>query len=134
MQENINIVKLIDGEEIICEVMDIGNGLTLIGPMHVVPDDGEYGMRLRNTLLLSDVTQFTVDYNKIMFIYKPSGVMVEYYVKALEYAKKHASPIINQQIVESTAGIDKLTRIADNNGDSIVTNSSIAAASNNMIN
>lgn len=134
MQHNINIVKLIDGEEIICEVNDSGNRLTLIGPMHVVPDDGEYGMRLRNTLLLSDATQFTVDYNKIMFIYKPSDVMVEYYVKALEYAKKYASPIINQQIVESTAGIDKLTRIDDNIGDGIARNSTITAASNTMIN
>lgn len=106
----IYIFKIISGEEYIGKLdaapynnMEYYN-ITL--PMAVVDGIDEYGgvtMKLRDAMLLSDDNILTIP-NKMMIAYYPaSKIMVEYYGKAVLYAKEYTKKKVEKQIKEATS-------------------------------
>lgn len=120
---NVQVVKLTSGDEIIGDVslqevsrrvgtvsgmMDV---VIIKSPMSIVGDDGEYALRLRNTLLLSDDDKIIVDLQHVIMIYGASTAMVKYYHTALEYANTYTKPMVAGQIEYSTQDLQH--RIAE---------------------
>lgn len=119
----IQVVKLASGDEIIGTVYvkqemrfvdEVGerySGVHIENPMSIVGDDGEYALRLRNTLLLSDDDKIIVDLQHVIMIYGASTAMVKYYHTALEYANTYTKPMVAGQIEYSTQDLQQ--RMAD---------------------
>lgn len=111
------IFKLTDGQEIIG---DIGENLlttaeyyTIVDPMTIMDstaymeEAGYGGMRLRDTLLLSDDDSIVIPSKFCITTYNPSQSLVSYYTKARLYYKKYTKKDIDRQIEEAAADMEQ---------------------------
>jgi len=96
----ISVFKLIGGEEIIGETSYQRDSYTLTNPMYII-DSPEYGMRLRDCLLLSEQNVLTIKRKYIILDYKPTKTLCEYYTITSEYTTKFSRPFIDAQIKAS---------------------------------
>ena len=102
----ITIFLFSSGDEIIGDAAIFEDHLELLNPMHIV--DSEVGMKLQDALLLSDSNKLIFKVKDVITYYTPSKVMVEYYDRAVEYAKKHTRPSTIKQITYAINDIDEM--------------------------
>lgn len=102
----ITIFKLINGEEIIGDVegstdayYNVSDPMSIIGIREDSPFNS--GLRLRNTLVLSEEEFISVPLKSVVIQYKPSKPMCEYYLASVQYNKMYVNPEVNKQIVNS---------------------------------
>lgn len=111
------IFKLTDGQEIIGEIdetlLTTSEYYTIVDPMSIMDstaymeEAGYGGMRLRDTLLLSDDESITIPSKFCITTYNPSQSLVSYYTKARLYYKKYTKKDIDRQIEEAAADMDQ---------------------------
>ena len=111
------IFKLTDGQEIIGEIEEslLTNSeyYTIVNPMSIMDSTsymeevGYGGMRLRDTLLLSEDESITVPSKFCITTYNPSQSLVTYYTKARVYYKKYTKKDIDRQIEEAAADMEQ---------------------------
>lgn len=111
------IFKLTDGQEIIGEIdetlLTTSEYYTIVDPMSIMDstaymeEAGYGGMRLRDTLLLSDDESITIPSKFCITTYNPSQSLVSYYTKARLYYKKYTKKDIDRQIEEAAADMEQ---------------------------
>ena len=111
------IFKLIDGQEIIGTVQETlltpPEYYTIMEPMSIMDstsymeEAGYGGMRLRDTLLLSDDESITIPSKFCITTYNPSKSLVAYYTKAKLYYRKYTKKDIDRQIEEAAADMEQ---------------------------
>lgn len=123
----VQIVITTTGDEIIGE---LNHQLTnvenhyIMNPMYIVGRRDEYGtnaMRLRSVLLLSDDEHILIPKRYVVATYSPSKMMEEYYIKAVEFDKKHGRPEINGQIEAAIVSLESFTKEEDDRMKSLST-------------
>ena len=113
----IYVFKLISGEEFI-GAFDSDDEMpksnveyyNIATPMAIVDGYDEHGtvtMKLRDAMLLSDEDLMTIPSKAVMTYYPASKVMVEYYSKAIVFAKQHTKKKIERQIKDATEQLDE---------------------------
>lgn len=112
----IYVFKLISGEEFIGALDNDDENpsntvefYNITSPMAIVDGYDEYGtvtMKLRDGMLLSDESLMTIPSKAMMTYYPASKVMMEYYQKAILFAKSHTKKKIERQIKEATEQLD----------------------------
>jgi hypothetical protein len=113
----IYVFKLISGEEIIGAFDDDDETpdkdmefYNIACPMSIVDGYDEYGgvtMKLRDTMLLSDDNLLSIPNTAIITYYPASKIMIEYYKKAIIFAKKYTKKKIERQIKEATEQLEE---------------------------
>lgn len=111
------IFKLTDGQEIIGDIdetlLTTSEYYTIVDPMSIMDstaymeEAGYGGMRLRDTLLLSDDESITIPSKFCITTYNPSQSLVSYYTKARLYYKKYTKKDIDRQIEEAAADMEQ---------------------------
>jgi hypothetical protein len=97
------IFKLTNGEEIIGDLTDHGeHAYTLVDPMYII-ESPDYGMRLRDCMMLSDEDRLSIKISHVITYYKPSKTLANYYGVASKFAAKFSRPMIDVQIQTSIA-------------------------------
>lgn len=113
----IYVFKLISGEEFI-GAFDSDDEFSksnveyynIASPMAIVDGYDEYGtvtMKLRDGMLLSDEDLMTIPSKAVMTYYPASKVMIDYYSKAIVFAKQYTKKKIERQIKEATDQLDE---------------------------
>jgi len=98
------ILMMSSGEELIGDVEVHAEHFEIFDPMHIV--DTEIGMKLQNSLLLSDSNKLIFKSKDVITYYKPSNLLVEYYQKAALYSKKYTKPSTISQLKNAIHEID----------------------------
>jgi hypothetical protein len=108
------IFKLTDGQEIIGDIeenlLTTAEYYTIMDPMTIMDstaymeEAGYGGMRLRDTLLLSDDDSIVIPSK---FCITTSQSLVSYYTKARLYYKKYTKKDIDRQIEEAAADMEQ---------------------------
>lgn len=111
------IFKLTDGQEIIGDIeenlLTTAEYYTIVDPMTIMDstsymeEAGYGGMRLRDTLLLSDDDSIVIPSKFCITTYNPSQSLVSYYTKARLYYKKYTKKDIDRQIEEAAADMEQ---------------------------
>lgn len=111
------IFKLTDGQEIIGDIeenlLTTAEYYTIVDPMTIMDstaymeEAGYGGMRLRDTLLLSDDDSIVIPAKFCITTYNPSQSLVSYYTKARLYYKKYTKKDIDRQIEEAAADMEQ---------------------------
>lgn len=111
------IFKLTDGQEIIGDIeenlLTTAEYYTIVDPMTIMDstaymeEAGYGGMRLRDTLLLSDDDSIVIPSKFCITTYNPSRSLVSYYTKARLYYKKYTKKDIDRQIEEAAADMEQ---------------------------
>jgi ribosomal protein L31E len=113
----IYVFKLISGEEIIgaldSEDETSKNNVeyfNITGPMTIVDGYDGYGavtMKLRDSMLLSDEEFITIPCKSVITYYSASKIMIEYYKKAIIFAREFTKKKIERQIKEATEELNE---------------------------
>ncbi len=111
------IFKLMDGQEIIGQIEEsllttpefytIMNPMSIMDSTSYMEEAGYGGMRLRDTLLLSDDESIIMPSKFCITTYNPSKSLVDYYTKARLYYRKYTKKDIDKQIEEAAADMEQ---------------------------
>lgn len=106
------LLKLVNGEEVIGEIENSANQQYIIrNPLLVeVTSDGSgmYGMILVNYCPFSDVNTVEIDINNVVSKYKINDSLQEYYLKSVEYCRKHYDIRFTKSIAKAISYLDSI--------------------------
>jgi hypothetical protein len=105
----IKVIQLVSGETIIGNVGSRGDEYAVTYPFHMeIVDDTEQGSGIRMDYLLafSKDNCVHIKKNDVMYNYRPSDMMEEYYKRLVEYTVTHETDKILKQTIENMEEMD----------------------------
>jgi hypothetical protein len=105
----IKVIQLVSCETIIGNVGSRGDEYVVTHPFHMeIVDDTEQGSGIRMDYLLafSKDNCVHIKKNDVMYNYRPSDMMEEYYKRLVEYTVTHETDKILKQTIENMEEMD----------------------------